>query len=89
MNTSTNVKKKEREETEQRDIALTIIDVHFQRFYRSIYANRVHTPAKKEDKQLERRFRQEKELTVPSDALAPTRVPRLFQHTSKIPPEPR
>lgn len=30
-----------------------------------------------------------KRLTVPSDALAPTRVPRLFQHTSKMPPVPR
>ena len=28
-------------------------------------------------------------LTVPSEALAPTRVPRLFQQTSKIPPVPR
>jgi hypothetical protein len=27
--------------------------------------------------------------TVPSDALAPTRVPRLFQQTPKIPPVPR
>ena len=28
------------------------------------------------------------ELTLPSDALAPTLSPREFQHTSKIPPVP-
>ncbi len=57
--------------------------------FESIYADRVRTPFKKECQRIYLFEINIKSLTVPSDALAPTRVPRLFQQTSKIPPVPR
>ncbi|CAF4434974.1 unnamed protein product, partial [Rotaria magnacalcarata] len=51
---------------------------------------RVRTPEEEvEEKERIIFYIDQLKLTVPSEALAPTRVPRLFQQTSKIPPVPR